>query len=105
MNRYYVVFEGIEKFCFLCPVQKEHILLVSKDRERHFTIYDTENKIFLGVFVDNEEEAIRSFLEWYEIAPMVYDEVKEDYVPFKHLANHFTIYNESIICDHIIAGK
>lgn len=105
MNRYYVVFEGIEKFCFLCPVQKEYILLVLKDRERHFTIYDTENKIFLGVFADNEEEAIRSFLEWYEGAPMVYDEVKEDYIPFENFSSYFTIYDEPFTCVHIIAGK
>lgn len=105
MNRYYVIFEDIEKFLFLSPVQKEYILLVSKDEEKHFTIYDTESKTFLGVFANTEEEAICAFIEWYEDGLMVYDEEKEDYVPFENFSNHFTIYNEPFTCIHIIAGK
>lgn len=105
MNRYCVIFENIEKFFFLSPVQKEYILLVSKDKERHFTIYDTENKTFLGVFANTEEEAIYAFIEWYEGVPMVYDEEKDDYVPFEHFSSHFTIYNEPFTYDETIAGK
>lgn len=105
MNRYCVVFEGIEKFFFLSPVQKEYILLVSKDEEKHFMIYDTESKTFLGVFANTEEEAIRAFIEWYEGVPMVYDEEKNDFVSFEQFSNHFNIYNEPIFCDWTIAGR
>lgn len=105
MKRYDVVFENIEKFCFLYDVKREYTLLVSKEDERKFLIYDTESKNFLYVIADNEEKAIRHFISWSEGTPMVYKEEEYDYVPFDNISSHYSLYTEPIHCDWIIEGK
>ena len=105
MKKYDVVFTNIEKFHFLFPVQKEYTLLVSKEDERKFLVYDMERKNFLYVITDNEEKAIRHFISWSEGTPMVYKKEEYDYVPFDNISSYYSIYIESIHCDWIIEGK
>ena len=105
MKKYDVVFTDIEKFHFLFPVQKEYTLLVSKEDERKFLVYDMESKNFLYIITDSEEKAIRHFISLSEGTPRVYKKEECDYVPFDDISSCYSIYTEPIHCDWIIEGK